>query len=64
MELRETVAKSHPDQVIKHQEDTPMLSLAFTYHDTLYLTTELGVLGLVLWLCWLAPRLDHHRPQP
>ncbi|HSM83891.1 MAG TPA: hypothetical protein VLS96_19535 [Nodosilinea sp.] len=37
-----------------------MLSLIFTYHDTLYLATELGVLGLVLGLAWLAPRLDHH----
>lgn len=26
--------------------------LSLTYHDTLYLVTELGVLGLVLWLYW------------
>ena len=39
-----------------------MLFLAFTYHDTLYLATELGALGLVLWLCWLVPRLEHHQP--
>ncbi|MFQ4137671.1 hypothetical protein PGN35_015245 [Nodosilinea sp. PGN35] len=40
-----------------------MLCLIFTYHDSLYLATELGTLGLVLMLCWLAPRLDSHRPQ-
>ncbi|WP_264308329.1 hypothetical protein [Nodosilinea nodulosa] len=41
-----------------------MLSLIFTYHDRLYLATELGALGLVLLLCWLAPRLDRYRSQP
>ncbi|WP_263970604.1 hypothetical protein [Leptolyngbya sp. KIOST-1] len=40
-----------------------MLSLTLTYHDTLYLMTEIGTLGLVLFLCWLTPRLEHHRPQ-
>lgn len=40
-----------------------MLSLMLIYHDTLYLVTELGVLGLVLFLCWLVPRVDHHWPQ-
>lgn len=39
-----------------------MLFLALTYHDTLYLTTELGALALVLVLCWLTPHLEHHRP--
>jgi hypothetical protein len=39
-----------------------MLSLMLSYHDTLYLITELGALGLVLFLCWLAPRLEHHQP--
>lgn len=40
-----------------------MLFLMLTYHDTLYLATELGVLGLVLFLCWITPRLEHHRPH-
>ncbi len=40
-----------------------MLSLIFTYHDSLYLLTELGALVLVIFLCWLTPRLDPHRPQ-
>ncbi len=40
-----------------------MLSLIFTYHDSLYLTTELGALVLVIFLCWLTPRLEHQRPQ-
>lgn len=37
-----------------------MLFLALTYHDTLYFATELGALALVLFLCWLTPRLKHH----
>ncbi|HZG40797.1 MAG TPA: hypothetical protein VEZ50_19135 [Nodosilinea sp.] len=41
-----------------------MLPLRLSYHDTLYLTTEFGVLGLVLFLGWLAPHLEQHRPQP
>lgn len=40
-----------------------MLSLILTYHDGLYLATELGALGLVLFLCWLVPRLGHYRSQ-
>lgn len=40
-----------------------MLSLILTYHDWLYLATELGALMLVLFLCWLTPRLEHHSPQ-
>lgn len=41
-----------------------MLFLTLTYHDTLYLATELGALVLVLFLRWLTPRLEHHRPLP
>jgi hypothetical protein len=37
-----------------------MLSLIFTYQDSLYLATEIGALVLVLVLCWLTP--NHHRP--
>ncbi|WP_256378553.1 hypothetical protein [Nodosilinea sp. P-1105] len=37
-----------------------MLSTLLTYHDTLYLLAKLGALGLVLLLCWLLPRLEHH----
>jgi hypothetical protein len=40
-----------------------MLPLILTYHDSLYLATEIGALVLVLFLCWLTPRLEHHRPQ-
>lgn len=41
-----------------------MLFLALTYHDTLYIATELGALALVLLLYWLTPRPDHHRLRP
>ncbi|MEA5450967.1 hypothetical protein VB780_20480 [Leptolyngbya sp. CCNP1308] len=41
-----------------------MLFLALTHHDTLYLATELGALALVLFLSWLTPRLERHRPLP
>lgn len=61
MEVRESVAKNQARPVPMHQENNPMLSL--TYHDTLYLVTELGVLGLVILLYWLTLRLDHDRPQ-
>ncbi|MFM7470006.1 MAG: hypothetical protein ACKO5P_00615 [Nodosilinea sp.] len=43
------------------QEDIPMLALTLTYHDSLYLCTELGVLGLVLLLYWLTMNHNHHR---
>lgn len=38
-----------------------MLPLILTYHDSLYLATEIG--ALVLFLCWLTSRLEHHRHQ-
>lgn len=41
-----------------------MLSILFTYHDALYLVTELGVLAIVLLVCWLAPRSEHHGHKP
>lgn len=34
-----------------------MLALTLTYHDGLYLCTELGALGLVLLFYWLS--LNH-----
>jgi hypothetical protein len=41
------------------QEVKPMLSLVLSYHDILYLLTELGLLGIVLVLCWLLPKPMH-----
>jgi hypothetical protein len=41
-----------------------MLSLMLTYHDRLYLATELGTLGLVLLLSWVVTRLEHPHSQP
>ncbi|MEB3252792.1 MAG: hypothetical protein VKO01_11745 [Cyanobacteriota bacterium] len=41
------------------QEVKPMLSLVLSYHDILYLLTELGLLGLVLILCWVLPKPSH-----
>ncbi|WP_277874274.1 MULTISPECIES: hypothetical protein [Cyanophyceae] len=41
-----------------------MLFLTLSYHDRLYLATELGALGLVLLLYWLTFRLRHHQPLP
>ena len=37
-----------------------MLSIVLTYHDTLYLLTEVGLLALVLLAYWLVPRPEHH----
>jgi hypothetical protein len=37
-----------------------MLFLILTYHDTLYLATELGALVLVLLAYWLLPLPQHH----
>jgi hypothetical protein len=39
-----------------------MLWMVLTYHDALYLVTELGLLSAVLLLCWLVPRFEHHSP--
>jgi flagellar biogenesis protein FliO len=36
-----------------------MLFLALTSHDVIYLVTKLGALALVLFACWLVPKLDH-----
>lgn len=61
MKLRGLVAKHHPsrcDRIGHHA----MLFLTLGYHDRLYLTTELGALGLVLWLYWLTFRLRCHEP--
>ena len=41
------------------QEGKPMLSLVLSYHDMLYLLTELGLLGLVLILYWVLPKPVH-----
>lgn len=35
-----------------------MLSILLTYHDALYLATELGLLTVVLLAGWLMPRLE------
>ncbi len=35
-----------------------MLALTLTYHDSLYLCTELGALGLVLCFYWLVRNHD------
>jgi flagellar biogenesis protein FliO len=37
-----------------------MLFATLTFHDGLYLATEVGTLALVLFVCWLVPKLDHH----
>lgn len=39
-------------------EDNFMLSILLTYHDALYLATELGLLTVVLLAGWLMPRLE------
>ncbi|MBD2106398.1 hypothetical protein [Nodosilinea sp. FACHB-13] len=50
--------------VRSHWENHAMLFLTPSYHDLLYLTTELGALGLVLLLYWLTFRLRPHQPGP
>jgi hypothetical protein len=40
-----------------------MLFLVLTYHDTLYLITQLGALALVLLLCWQLTPPHQHRPD-
>ncbi|MGP1385947.1 MAG: hypothetical protein ACTS2F_20475 [Thainema sp.] len=37
-----------------------MLSIILTSHDVLYLATKLGALALVLFACWLVPKLQAH----
>ncbi|MEO1069803.1 MAG: hypothetical protein AAFW95_11890 [Cyanobacteria bacterium J06638_6] len=39
----------------------PMLFPILTYHDTLYLITQLGALALVLLLCWKFTPPHQHR---
>lgn len=43
-----------------------MLSIILTNQAVLYLATKLGTLALVLFLCWLLPKLhqrhtEHHQ---
>lgn len=40
-----------------------MLSILLTYHDALYLVTELGLLAVVLLACWWLPRLEHRHHE-
>jgi len=41
-----------------------MLLMLLTYHDTLYLATELGLLAIVLLACGLMPKHRHHKHEP
>lgn len=40
-----------------------MLSIVLTYHDTLYLLSELGLLVAVLLACWVVPKVRHQGQQ-
>ncbi len=40
-----------------------MLSMLLTYHDALYLATELGLLAVVLLAFWFLPGSAHRHPN-
>ncbi|MBE9138458.1 hypothetical protein IQ254_14880 [Nodosilinea sp. LEGE 07088] len=41
----------------------PMLFFALTYHDALYIATQLGALALVLVMCWKLTPPRPHQPD-